>query len=84
MQTLIRLICPFTFALTVWRFGRNLLIVIPVIFFPTPPFFLARPRRFIVLPATGPFLHIEQVLDIIAISFKFVKFLLLNLRYFVL
>src|SRR6478672_454381 len=48
--TLMRMILPFTRARTFWMFGRNLRAVMPVIFVPTPPRYLALPRWVIWLP----------------------------------
>jgi hypothetical protein len=54
-QALIFIVFPSTTALTDWRLGRNLLLVTPVMRWPTPPLLLAIPLRLIVLPATGFF-----------------------------
>ena len=65
-----RILCgvPSTMALTVFRLGRKRRGVMPVIFRPTPPFFLARPRRTIVLPATGFLPQIKHIFDIFLCS----------------
>jgi hypothetical protein len=57
-------------ARTFLRFGKNRLGFTPVIFWPTPPFFLAKPRRFMVLPATGFLPHIAQIFDIFVTPFE--------------
>ena len=64
-QTLILFGLPLTRALTILIFGKKRLLVLPVMRWPTPPFFLASPRLFIVRPAEGPFPHIVHTLDII-------------------
>jgi len=53
----------------VLRFGRKRRGFTPVIFWPTPPFFLAKPRRLMVLPATGFLPQISHILDIFGYSF---------------
>jgi hypothetical protein len=63
-QTRILFGVPSIIALTVFKFGMNLRAVIPVIFWPTPPFFLARPRRTSVRPATGFLPQIKHIFDI--------------------
>ncbi len=63
VQTFILLGEPFRITRMVCRFGRNLLLVIPVIFLPTPPFFFARPRLAIVFPAIGPYPQIAHTRD---------------------
>jgi hypothetical protein len=47
-----------------WMFGLNLRAVMPVIFFPTPPDFLALPRREIRRPATLRLPQNAHILDI--------------------
>jgi len=64
VQTFTLLGEPLRIIRIVCRFGRNLLFDIPVIFLPTPPLALARPRLAIVFPATGPFPHILHTRDI--------------------
>jgi hypothetical protein len=68
-QTLIRRTVPFWMALTVWILGRKRRFVTPVVFNPMPPFFFGKPRRAILLPATGPFPQMEQTLDIPILQF---------------
>lgn len=60
-QTLILAVLPFTSVLTVLRFGRKRLLLMPVMRWPTPPFFFARPRRVMRLPAAGFFSHISHI-----------------------
>lgn len=64
VQTVIVWGVPLITTFTLWRFGRNRRLVTPVIFLPAPPFFLASPRRQMLLPATGFFPQIAQTLDI--------------------
>ncbi len=49
-ETLIRQTLPSTTARTFWMFGLNLRRVTPVTFRPTPPRYLALPRRAMLLP----------------------------------
>lgn len=46
------------------KLGRKKRLDMPVIFLPTPPFFLANPRRLMLLPARGFFPQIAHILDI--------------------
>ena len=69
VQTFRRFVVPFMTTRMVCRFGRNRLFVIPVIFFPTPPFFFAIPRLAIVLPATGLFPQIAHTRDMSLLLF---------------
>src|SRR5262245_29151106 len=43
-QTRDRLVSPSTTTLMRWRFGLNIRLLVPVIFLPTPPRYLAFPR----------------------------------------
>lgn len=72
-QTRIVLVRPSTTALTFCRLGRNVLRETPVTRLPTPPFFLASPRRLILLPVEGPFPQISQTLDIMKYFLVFVE-----------
>jgi hypothetical protein len=63
-QTRILLGEPSTIARTVFRLGIKRRILTPVIFKPTPPFFLDKPRRLMVLPATGFLPQIRHIFDI--------------------
>lgn len=47
-----------------WRLGKNFRLVIPVVFLPTPPFFLAKPRRVIEFPVSADFPQISHFLAI--------------------
>jgi len=49
------------------RFGANLRLDIPVVFSPTPPFDLGRPRLLIVDPDTARFPQYIQLLLIISL-----------------
>jgi hypothetical protein len=51
-ETLILQALPLTTTRIFWRFGLNFLLVTPVIFLPTPPRYLALPRRAMLLPLT--------------------------------
>src|SRR5689334_11421905 len=50
VETLIRAGLPSTRAVTSWRFGRNVRVVIPVGFRPKPPFWIAWPCQVRFLP----------------------------------
>ena len=63
VQTLILVTLPSFIVLTTFKLGKNRLRLMPVMRCPTPPFFLARPLRFIVRPAAGPLPHISQIRD---------------------
>lgn len=65
VQTHIVLCVPFTDeTFTRCRFGLNLRRVIPVIFVPTPPRYLALPRVSTAFPTWVPFPHTSQTRDI--------------------
>jgi hypothetical protein len=63
-ETLILQTVPLTTARTFWMFGLNLLLVMPVIFLPTPPRYLALPRLTMLLPKLVFFPVKKQTLDI--------------------
>jgi hypothetical protein len=65
VQTLILFVSPSIIARTILRLGKKRRLLIPVIRWPTPPFFLANPRLDIVRPATGFFPHISHIRDIV-------------------
>jgi hypothetical protein len=68
-QTRTVLTFPSITALTFCRFGKKVLFVTPVIRLPTPPFFLANPRRAMEVPACGRFPQIAQTFDMVLIPF---------------
>jgi len=51
VQTKILFTVPLKETLIFWRLAEKVRFVIPVIFLPTPPFFLALPLREMLLPA---------------------------------
>lgn len=64
VQTRIVLISPLgREALMTCKFGKNRRRVMPVIFVPTPPRYLAFPRVSIMLPICGDFPQVSQALD---------------------
>jgi hypothetical protein len=64
VQTRIVLISPLgRDALMTCKFGKNRRRVMPVIFVPTPPRYLAFPRVSIMLPICGDFPQVSQALD---------------------
>ena len=69
VHTRIRFGLPFMSARTRCKLGRNRRLVLPVIFWPAPPFLLAIPRRAMVRPATGPLLQIAHTRDIVTSLF---------------
>jgi len=60
VQTRARVTRPSTIILTRWRFGKNRRRFTRVVRRPTPPLFLARPRREYVRPTTTPFPQLTQ------------------------
>ena len=64
MQTKILFTVPLKETLIFWRLGEKVRFEIPVIFLPTPPFFLALPRREMLLPARVPLPQTAQTRDI--------------------
>src|SRR5581483_3163698 len=78
--TRIVLTVPLISTFTRWRFGLNRRLVMPVTFRPTPPRYLALPRRRILLPPTGflpviahcmpmtTVLHLEEITIAIAVT----------------
>ncbi len=60
VQTRILFMEPLRETLIFWRLGEKVRFEIPVIFLPTPPFFLALPRRIMLLPACSLLPQIAQ------------------------
>jgi hypothetical protein len=64
VQTFMRTTLPPTCTRIFCTFGLKVRFVIPVVFFPTPPLYFARPLRATLLPTPTRFPQISHALDI--------------------